>query len=151
MGRALDADTLSTMKRTTALALIVLLALTGCSGTAEEPAATPSASEESTPAATPSETAEESSSPSPTESSEDSDDESDDEEESDRAEVPWGDYAADLQPRIDGLTASADCAGLQAEFDAADANDDATRDRTGHGNTELMMYVDESLQMASCY
>lgn len=67
------------------------------------------------------------------------------------SQVPWGDYGADVQSRIDALAAVEDCAGLQAEFDAASANDTATRNRTGHGNLELMNYIDEWLRIAGCY
>ena len=65
--------------------------------------------------------------------------------------VQWGDYSADLQSRIDAAAASRDCDALQEEFDVADANDDATRARTGHGNAELMTYIDAALRTAGCY
>jgi hypothetical protein len=65
--------------------------------------------------------------------------------------VPWRDYASDLKPRIDGLAAAADCAGLQREFDTADANNAATRSRTGHSNTDLMAYIDDAMRGAGCY
>lgn len=73
------------------------------------------------------------------------------EPEEDRHEVPWQDYDAALQPRIDDLTNTADCTALQAEFDTADANNDATMARTGHNNVDLMTYIDEALQLANCY
>ena len=65
--------------------------------------------------------------------------------------VPWSDYAADLQARIDSLAASKNCPALQSEFDTADANNDATRDRTGHNNAELMAYIDGKMDEAACY
>ena len=48
------------------------------------------------------------------------------------------DYNPDLHTRIDNMAASRDCTGLQTEFDIADANNDATRNRTGHNNSRLM-------------
>ena len=45
-----------------------------------------------------------------------------------------------------------DCAGLQGEFDMADANDDAQRARVGgDGNADLMAHIDEWLTLAGCY
>lgn len=64
--------------------------------------------------------------------------------------VPWEDYPS-VQSRIDGLAAAKDCAGLQAEFDTADANNAATEQRTGHNNADLMGYIDEALRSAGCY
>lgn len=66
-------------------------------------------------------------------------------------EVVWSDYAPSVKTRIDAAAKSADCAALQTEFDQADANNEATRNRTGHSNTELMSYIDESMKRAGCY
>jgi len=65
--------------------------------------------------------------------------------------VQWQDYAAELKGRIDHLAAAKDCTGLQQQFDIADKNDDATRNRTGHGNSELMGYIDSAMHGAGCY
>src|SRR5215212_268890 len=65
--------------------------------------------------------------------------------------VPWSDYTAGLQSRIDSLAASKNCAGLQAEFDTANANNTITINRTGHGNADLMGYIDAKLRAAGCY
>lgn len=67
------------------------------------------------------------------------------------AGVQWSDYAAGVQGRIDALAASKDCDGLQAEFDAADANNAVTLNRTGHNNAELMSYIDGQMRAAGCY
>ncbi|BDZ60861.1 hypothetical protein Lsed01_00179 [Demequina sediminis] len=67
------------------------------------------------------------------------------------ADVPWEDYDTSVRERIDAMGADADCAGLQAEFDTADANNGITMDRTGHNNADLMGYIDEWMQLASCY
>ena len=65
--------------------------------------------------------------------------------------VPWADYASDLQPRIDALARSKDCRGLQSEFDVADGASAATMTRTGHNNAQLMDYIDYQLRAAGCY
>lgn len=65
--------------------------------------------------------------------------------------MPWADYAPSLQARIDALGTSRDCAGLQDEFDTADANNEATFNRTGHDNAELIGYIDDTMENASCY
>lgn len=68
-----------------------------------------------------------------------------------RTEVEWEDYDPSVKANIDSLEASKDCAGLQSQFDNADANSDATMNRTGHNNSKLMMYIDEALKAADCY
>jgi hypothetical protein len=68
-----------------------------------------------------------------------------------RTVVEWEDYDASVTVRIDDLQSAADCAGLQGEFDTADANNAATLDRTGHSNLNLMTYIDEALRLAGCY
>jgi hypothetical protein len=35
-----------------------------------------------------------------------------------------------------------DCDGLQTEFDTADGNNTAQRNRTGDGNADLMAYIE---------
>jgi hypothetical protein len=68
-----------------------------------------------------------------------------------RTAVEWEDYDASVQVRIDEMQTAADCAGLQGEFDIADANSTATLNRTGHSNANLMSYIDEALRLAGCY
>jgi PBP1b-binding outer membrane lipoprotein LpoB len=118
------------MKRLTAIAAACIL-LTGCSspGTPDS-ARVPDGSTATEPAA-PTET------PTATEPA--------------RAEVKWEDYDATVQTGIDQMTTAGDCVGLQGQFDAAEANNLVTLDRTGHGNSALMAYIDESLHLASCY
>lgn len=65
--------------------------------------------------------------------------------------IPWGDYAPGLQSTIDALATAKNCTALQSQFDAADANGDATKTRTGHNNAELMKYIDGKLRAAGCY
>jgi hypothetical protein len=66
-------------------------------------------------------------------------------------DVDWENYAPDVPNRIDAMAASGDCAGLQAEFDTAEGNDNAQRARTGDGNADLMAYIDAKMQDAGCY
>lgn len=65
--------------------------------------------------------------------------------------VPWEDYSPSVRADIDALAAAGDCAGLQQQFDTADANNDATMARTGHNNVELMKYIDGKMSDAGCY
>jgi uncharacterized membrane protein len=65
--------------------------------------------------------------------------------------VPWSDYAPEVHARIDGLLAAKNCRALQAEFDQADANNQATMSRTGHNNAALMGYLDVGMRSAGCY
>lgn len=65
--------------------------------------------------------------------------------------VDWENYSSDVRTRIDGAAASGDCGALQAEFNTADANNDAQRERTGDGNADLMTYIDAKLSEAGCY
>ena len=65
--------------------------------------------------------------------------------------VPWKDYAPTVKTRIDEAASRRDCAALQKEFDTAFTNDAATRSRTGHGNSDLMEYIDRMLRDSGCY
>lgn len=69
----------------------------------------------------------------------------------DRTEVEWADYDASVKTTIDDLETAKDCAGLQSQFDIADANSEATMNRAGHSNAKLMGYIDEALKAAGCY
>lgn len=65
--------------------------------------------------------------------------------------VPWHDYSPAVKTRIDSAAADKDCAALQSKFNNADAGNAATRSRTGHNNSELMNYIDQSMRSAGCY
>ena len=65
--------------------------------------------------------------------------------------VVWADYSPSVKTNIDTLIESADCEGLQKEFDNADANNEATMNRTGHNNAGLMDYIDAGMRKAGCY
>jgi hypothetical protein len=66
-------------------------------------------------------------------------------------DVDWENYSPDVRTRIDSAAARGDCATLQAEFDNAEANDDAQRERTGDGNADLMAYIDAQADEAGCH
>ena len=65
--------------------------------------------------------------------------------------VPWEDYAPTLKSDLDQLATDINCAELQSQFDVADLNNQATMDRTGHNNADLMGYIDSLMQNAGCY
>lgn len=65
--------------------------------------------------------------------------------------VQWEDYAPSVKTRIDELAAQKDCEALQAEFDNADANNEATMSRVGHNNAQLMSYIDFLMSKSACY
>lgn len=56
-----------------------------------------------------------------------------------RTEVDWSQYPENYQRIIDEDTASGNCEGLQATFDAAPAD------------VDLLTYLDEALTKADCY
>ena len=66
------------------------------------------------------------------------------------AAVQWQDYTSDLQSSIDQLAVAKDCAGLLAQIDAAENNKDATIDRTGHDNAQLISYIHAAIATAGC-
>ncbi len=69
----------------------------------------------------------------------------------DNSGVNWSDYAPTVKTRIEELIQSSDCSGLQAEFDIADQNDAAQRNRVGVGNADLMNYLNSSMKKLGCY
>jgi hypothetical protein len=66
-------------------------------------------------------------------------------------DVDWENYDPSVRIRIDSMAAAGDCAGLQEEFDIADANNDAQLARTGDNNADLMSYIDGKMSDAGCY
>ena len=65
--------------------------------------------------------------------------------------VPWSDYAPALQAKIDAMATAKDCEGLQAEFNQIGATNLAMRNRYGHGNFEVLKYIDDREREASCF
>ena len=67
------------------------------------------------------------------------------------AAVPWRDYAPSLQANIDALAAAKDCNGLQAHFNQIGATNLAERNRSGHGNFQVLKYIDDKERAANCF
>lgn len=57
------------------------------------------------------------------------------------ASVNGDQYAPEVKERIDSAVDAADCDALQQEFDTAD----------GHGDADLMTYIDDAMESAGCY
>ena len=70
---------------------------------------------------------------------------------SDNSGVKWSNYSPTVKTRIEELIQNGDCSSLQAEFDIADQNDAAQRNRVGVGNADLMNYLDSSMRKLRCY
>jgi hypothetical protein len=70
---------------------------------------------------------------------------------SDNSGVNWSNYSPTVKTRIEGFIQSADCSNLQKEFDIADQNNAAQRNRVGTGTAELMGYIDSSMRKLDCY
>lgn len=68
-----------------------------------------------------------------------------------RTDVQWESYSPEVKIRLDAMMEAKDCAGLQAQFEITDANNDATMNRVGHNNAKLMAYTDEAMRIAGCY
>ena len=69
---------------------------------------------------------------------------------SDNSGVKWSDYSPTVKTRIKEFIQSADCSSLQKEFDVADQNDAAQRNRVGTGNADLMNYINTSMEKLGC-
>ena len=65
--------------------------------------------------------------------------------------VRWGDYTPGLQAKIDAMSAAKDCNGMQIEFNQIGATNLAVRNRFGHGNVEILRYIDDKEREASCF
>ncbi|HEY0520451.1 MAG TPA: hypothetical protein VGC84_13235 [Ilumatobacteraceae bacterium] len=65
--------------------------------------------------------------------------------------VVWGDYAPALQSKIDAMAVAKDCAGLQLQFNQIGGTNLAMRNRYGHGNVEVLTYIDKKEREASCF
>jgi hypothetical protein len=65
--------------------------------------------------------------------------------------VPWLDYAPGVKVNIDALRRAKKCSALQAQFDTAEANNEATAARVGHNNADLMNYIEAAIRAADCY
>lgn len=66
-------------------------------------------------------------------------------------EVDWQNYSPNVKSNFETLFSSSDCAGLQEQFDIAESNNEAQRNRVGDGNTDLMMLADAMMREVGCY
>lgn len=67
------------------------------------------------------------------------------------SDVSWDDYDLGLRARIDSFANSGDCAGLILEYEIADANSADVLRRTGHDNTDLILYIQDKMVDAYCH
>lgn len=65
--------------------------------------------------------------------------------------VRWGDYTPGLQAKIDTMSTAKDCNGMQIEFNQIGATNLAVRNRFGHGNVEVLQYIDDKEREAGCF
>jgi len=66
-------------------------------------------------------------------------------------EVPWRDYEAGLQAKIDGWVTAKDCQDLTLEFNQIGGTNLAVRTKFGHGNEEILDYIDAKQHAAGCF
>lgn len=67
------------------------------------------------------------------------------------SDVPWSEYAPQVHHNAMQAVGSGDCQAMQQAFDDAANSDDAHRSRWGHGNSDLMAYLDDQMQAAGCH
>jgi len=65
--------------------------------------------------------------------------------------VPWRDYPPTLQAKIDAMAATKDCQGLLVQFNEIGGTNLAVRNQFGHGNEELLQYIDGKERAAGCF
>lgn len=65
--------------------------------------------------------------------------------------VPWRDYEPGLQSQIDAMSAAKDCDGMQSVFNKIGATNLAVRNAHGHGNEEVLGYIDAKERAAGCF
>ncbi len=63
----------------------------------------------------------------------------------------WEEYSPEVKDRVEMLIFNKDCKKLQEEFETADNNSNSQRARTGHGNTDLMDFLDEQMRELDCF
>ena len=65
--------------------------------------------------------------------------------------VAWKDYEPGLQAKIDGWAAAKDCNDLTLVFNEIGGTNLAVRTKLGHGNEEILDYIDAKQQAAGCF
>jgi hypothetical protein len=68
-----------------------------------------------------------------------------------KSNIKWENYAPAVKQRIADLIDADDCQGLQTEFNTADQNNTAQRNRTGESNANLMSLLDDQMKKIGCY
>lgn len=68
-----------------------------------------------------------------------------------KSNVKWENYAPAVKQRIADLIDAEDCQNLQSEFNNADQNNTAQRNRTGESNADLMSLIDDQMKKIGCY
>lgn len=68
----------------------------------------------------------------------------------DASDVPWEQYAPQVRDRVEQAIDAEDCDAMSDEFWSASDGTDAHRAKWGEGNGELMAYIDEAMDAASC-
>jgi len=65
--------------------------------------------------------------------------------------VPWRDYEPGLQAKIDAMATAHDCQGLTIEFNQIGGTNLAVRTKFGHGNEEILQYIDTKEHGINCF
>ena len=66
-------------------------------------------------------------------------------------DVAWKDYEPGLQAKIDGWATAKDCNDLTLEFNEIGGTNLAVRTKFGHGNEEILDYIDAKQHAAGCF
>jgi predicted lipoprotein len=64
--------------------------------------------------------------------------------------VAWRDYTPGLQNKIDAMARAKDCQGLLIEFNEIGGTNLAVRTKFGHGNEEILQYIDDLERQTNC-
>jgi hypothetical protein len=65
--------------------------------------------------------------------------------------VKWADYEPGLQAKIDAMAVAKDCSDMQLKFNEIGGTNLAMRNKYGHGNEEVLGYIDAKEREASCF
>ncbi len=65
--------------------------------------------------------------------------------------VLWEDYEPGLQAKIDAMATAKDCDGMQLKFNQIGGTNLAVRNKFGHGNEEVLGYIDARERQANCF
>lgn len=65
-------------------------------------------------------------------------------------EVPWDDYDHVLRAQIDKALLDQNCTSLQRQFAVARDSNQATKRWTNHDNSQLLAYIDRTMDLVGC-